>query len=69
LAAAELFLAGMRGYRGSARDAGAELVAVQYNSMRLVVHPPPPDMRGRGMTQEFFLHGVLVNPAMVHGAG
>jgi hypothetical protein len=32
---------------GSACDVGAELVAVQYNSMRLVVHPPPPDMRGR----------------------
>jgi hypothetical protein len=37
--------------------------------MRLVIHPRPPDMRGRGMIQEFFLHGVLVNPAMVHSAG
>ena len=26
---------------------GAELITVQCDSMRLVIHPRPPDMRGR----------------------
>jgi hypothetical protein len=41
---------------------GAELVTVQCDSMRLVIHPRPPDMRGRGVIQEVFLHGVLAEP-------
>ena len=41
---------------------GAELVAVQRGGMRLVVHPRPADMGGRGVIEEFFLDGVLVEP-------
>src|SRR6516164_11448542 len=47
-------------------EKSAELVAIQRDSVRFVVHPRPPDMGGRGVLQEFFLHGVLVEPAMVH---
>ena len=41
---------------------GSQFVAVQGGGMRFVVHPRAPDMRGRGVVQEFFLHGVLVEP-------
>jgi hypothetical protein len=41
---------------------GTELVAVQGDGMRLVVHPRPPDVGGRGMLEEFFFDGVLVGP-------
>jgi hypothetical protein len=40
----------------------AELVAVQGSGMRLIVHPWPPDMRGRGMVQDLFLDRVLIEP-------
>ena len=43
-------------------EKSAELVAIQRDSVRFVVHPRPPDMGGRGVLQEFFLHGVLVEP-------
>ena len=41
----------------------AELVAVQSDGMRLVVHPRPPYMSSRGMIQEFFLDGIPVEPS------
>jgi hypothetical protein len=41
---------------------GAELVAVQRDGVRLVIDPRPPDMSGRGVIQEFFLHCVAVGP-------
>ena len=41
---------------------GAELVAVQGDGVRLVVHPGPPEVSGRGMFQVFFLDGVPVEP-------
>ena len=40
----------------------AKLVAVQGNRVGLVVHPRPPDMRGRGAVQELFLDRVLAGP-------
>jgi len=40
----------------------AELVAVQGSGMRLIVHPWPLDMRGRGMVQDLFLDRVLIEP-------
>ena len=40
----------------------AELVAVQRDGMRLIVHPRPADMRGRGVIQEFFFDRVPVEP-------
>jgi hypothetical protein len=43
-------------------EQGTEFVSVQGNSVRLVVHPWPADVRGRGMLQESFLHGVLAEP-------
>jgi len=30
--------------------------------MRLVIEPRPPDVRGRGVLEEFFFDGVLVEP-------
>ncbi len=54
---------------------GAELVVVQGGGVGLVVQPRPPDMGGRGVIQEFFLDGVLVEsgdgaqPAGDGGAG
>ena len=41
---------------------GAEFVAVQGDGMGLVVHPRPPDVGGRGVLEEFFFDGVLVEP-------
>jgi len=41
---------------------GSHLVAVQGGGMRLLIQPRPPDMRGRGMVQEFLLHRVLAEP-------
>jgi hypothetical protein len=41
---------------------GAELVAVQGGGVRLVVQPRSADVRGRGVVEEFFLDGVLVEP-------
>jgi hypothetical protein len=41
---------------------GAELVAVQGGGVGLVVQPRPADVRGRGVVEEFFLDGVLVEP-------
>ena len=40
----------------------AELVAVQGGGVRLVVQPGPADVRGRGVVEELFLDGVLVEP-------
>ena len=44
----------------------AELVAVQRGGVRLIVHSLvhswPPDVSGRGVIQEFFFHGVCVEP-------
>ena len=40
----------------------AELVAVQGDGMRLVVHPWTADVSGRGMLEEFFFDGVFVEP-------
>ena len=40
----------------------AELVAVQGGGMGLIVHPRPPDVRGRGVVQELFFDRVLVEP-------
>jgi hypothetical protein len=39
---------------------GAEFVAVQGHGMRLVVDSRPPDVRGRGVLEEFFFDGVFV---------
>jgi len=41
---------------------GAELVAVQRDSVGLVVQPRPPDVRGWRVLEEFFLDGVAVEP-------
>jgi len=40
----------------------AELVAVQRHGMGLVIHPRSADMRGRRAGEQFFLHGVPVEP-------
>ena len=40
----------------------AELVAVQGGGVRLIVQPGTPDVRGRGVVEELFLDGVLVEP-------
>jgi len=40
----------------------AELVAIQGSSMGLVVQPRAADMSGRGVLEEFFLDGVLIEP-------
>jgi hypothetical protein len=40
----------------------AELVAVQGDSVRLVVHPRTADVSGRGMLEELFLDRVFVEP-------
>ena len=41
---------------------GAHLVAVKRGGMRLIIQPRTPDMRGRGMVQELFFDGVLIEP-------
>ena len=41
---------------------GAELVTVQGDGVTLIIQPRPPDMRGRGVLEKFFLHGVFVEP-------
>src|SRR6266571_1150969 len=41
---------------------GAGLVAVQGGGVRLAVQPRPPDVGGRGVRQELFFDGVLVEP-------
>ena len=41
---------------------GAELVTVQRHGVRLIIQPRPPDMRSRGVLEQFFLHGVFVEP-------
>jgi hypothetical protein len=41
---------------------GAQFVAVQRDGMRFIVDPRPPDVRGRGVIQEFFFDRVLVEP-------
>ena len=41
---------------------GAELVAVQRDRVGPVVDPRPPDVCGRGVLEEFFFDGVLVEP-------
>ncbi len=41
---------------------GAELVAVQGDGVRLVIDSRTADVGGRGMLQEFFFDGVLVEP-------
>ena len=47
----------------SGRDQqSAEFVAVQGDGMRFIVDPRTPDMRGRGVLQELFLHRVAVEP-------
>jgi hypothetical protein len=38
----------------------AELVAVQGGRVRLIIQPRAADVRGRGVLEEFFLDGVLV---------
>jgi hypothetical protein len=40
----------------------ADLVAVQCGGVRLVVQPGTADVRGRGVVEEFFLDGVLIEP-------
>jgi hypothetical protein len=40
----------------------AELIAVQGGGMGLIVQPRTADMGGRGMIQELFFDGVLVEP-------
>jgi hypothetical protein len=40
----------------------AELVAVRRDGVRLVVHPRTADVSGRGMLEELFFDGVLVEP-------
>ena len=39
-----------------------ELVAVQDSGVRLIIQPGTADVRGRGVLEEFFLDGVLVEP-------
>jgi hypothetical protein len=41
---------------------GAELVAVQRDGMRLIIHPRPPDLGGRGVLEEFLFDCVPVEP-------
>ena len=41
---------------------GSHFVAVKSGGMRLIIQPRPPDMRGRGMVEEFLFDGVLVEP-------
>jgi hypothetical protein len=54
---------------------GAELVTVQRDSVGLVIHPRPPDVRGRRVIQELLLDRVLAEagdsgqPAGNSGAG
>ena len=43
-------------------EQGAELVAVQRDGVRLIVDPRPPDVRGRGVIEEFLLDRVAVEP-------
>src|SRR5580693_10205504 len=43
----------------------AELVAVQGDGMRLIIHPRPPDMGCWRVLEEFLFNGVLEEPAMV----
>jgi hypothetical protein len=40
----------------------AEFVAVQPGGVRVVIQPGPADMGGRGVIQQLFLDGVLVEP-------
>jgi hypothetical protein len=40
----------------------AEFVAVQPGGMGLIIHAGAPDMGGRGMLDQVFLHGVPVEP-------
>ena len=40
----------------------AELVTVQPGRVRLIIEPGSADMRGRGVIEQFFLDGVLVEP-------
>ena len=46
----------------SSHQQGAELVTVQRDGVRLVVHPRSPDVRGWRVIQEFLLDRVLVEP-------
>ena len=46
----------------SGNQQSAELVTVQRDRMRLIIHPRPPNMSGRGVIQEFLLDRVLVEP-------
>ena len=50
---------GGRAEPGSDQE-GAELVAVQGGGVRLIIQPRPAHVRGRGVVEELFLHGVLV---------
>jgi hypothetical protein len=43
-------------------EEGAELVAVQSGGVRLVVQPRSADVRRRGVLEELFFDGVLVEP-------
>jgi hypothetical protein len=40
----------------------AELFAVQGGGVGLIIQPGAPDVRGRGVIQELFFDGVLVEP-------
>ena len=48
--------------QASGDEMGTELVTVQGNGVRLVIGPRAADVRGRGVLQEFFFHGVAVEP-------
>jgi len=52
---------GRRTEPGGDQD-GAELVAVQPDGVRLVIEPGSADVRRRGVLEEFFFDGVLVEP-------
>jgi hypothetical protein len=53
---------GVLGWRSEpgGNQEGAELVAVQGGGVRLIIQPRPAHVRGRGVVEELFLHGVLV---------
>jgi hypothetical protein len=46
----------------SGHQHGAELVAVQRDGVRLIIHPRPPDVRGWRVIQQFLLDRVAVEP-------
>jgi len=50
---------GWRSESGSYQE-GTELVAVQCDDVGFVVHPRSPDVRRRGVVQEFFFDGVFL---------